>query len=110
MKNLNFDLIKILESAKGLCPGFLVHGYLEYLPLLSFKNFGGIPYGRNSPSEGVESLKNVKFDFIKILKSAKGLCRGFLVHGYFENLTFLSLKNFGGIPIGGTPFPRGLKL
>ena len=39
-------------------------------------------YGRNTPSEGVEIIKNVKFDLLKILESAEGLCLGFLVHEY----------------------------
>ena len=34
-------------------------------------------YGRNTPSEEVENIKNVKFDLIKILESAEGLCLGF---------------------------------
>ena len=67
-------------------------------------------YGRNTPSEEVENMKNVKFDSIKILESAKGLCPGFLVHGYLEDLPLLSLKYVGEIPMGGTPLPRGLKI
>ena len=65
-------------------------------------------YGRNTPSEEVENMKNVKFDIIKILEGAERLCLVILVRGYLENLLLLSLKNFRGIAIGGT-FLSGLK-
>ena len=110
IKNVKFDLIKILESAEGLCRGFLVHEYWEDLPLLSLKNFGGIPMGGTPLPRGLKIIKNVKFDIIKILESAEGLCLGFLVHEYWEDLLLLSLKNFGGIPMGGTPYWGGENL
>ena len=81
-------------------------GYPIIIPQIFWKDF----YARNTRFAGVEITKNVKFDSIKILESAKGLCPGFLVHGYLEDLPLLSLKNFGGIPMGATPVPRRLKL
>ena len=81
-------------------------GYSIIIPQIFWKD----SYARNTRSAGVEITKNVKFDFIKILESAKGLCPGFLVHGYLEDLPLLSLKNFGGIVMGGTPLQRRLKI
>ena len=81
-------------------------GIFTIIPQIFWRNF----YGQNTPSEEIKNMKNLNFDFIKILKSAKGLCPGFLVHGYLEDLPLLFLKKFGGIPMGGTPVSRGLKL
>ena len=89
---------------------FSVRKFLKEFSLLFLKNFGEIAIGRNTPSEEVENMKNLNFDFIKFLKSAKGLCPGFLVHGNLEDRPLLFLKNFGEIPMGGTPVAGGLKL
>ena len=53
-KNVKFDLIKILESTERLCLVILVRGYLENLPLFSFKNFTGIGIGGTSFLSGLK--------------------------------------------------------
>ena len=63
-------------------------------------------YGRNTPYEGVKNLGYVKFDIIKILVCAEGLCLRFSVHVYLE-FSLLCQKNFEGIPMGGTLLMRG---
>ena len=65
---------------------FPVRKFLKEFSLLFLKNFGEIAIGRNTPSEEVENMEYLNFDFIKFLKSAKGLCPGFLVHGCLEEL------------------------
>ena len=57
MKNVKFDLIKILEGAERLCLVILVRGYLENLSLLSLKNFRGIAIGGTSFLSGLKFQK-----------------------------------------------------
>ena len=78
--------------------------------IIIFQIFWKDSYARNTRSEGVQIIKNVKFDLIKILESPEVLFLEFLDHKYSEDLALLSLKNVGGILMAGTPLPKRLKI